>query len=698
MKRLQMVVNPAMGRMFDTTCGSLFRELQLIWDEVGESDEERDRLLLQLEQECLEVYRRNVDQASSTRALLQQYLADSEAEIARIYSSLGERPISIERHPGTLRQQISFISPYLEELRQRKVERARHLQELKLQIHKIHCEISGISAEDSPLCSPVNEDDLSLRRLEKYQAELQAVQKEKNDRLQKVLEYVNTLHQLCSVLAVDFFEAVNEVHPSLHESAGTGPSKSISDQTLDRLVDVIKSLEEEKRQRMHKLQDLGTSLIELWTLMDTSAEEQQMFQHVTCQLAALEREITAPGALGLDIIQQAEIEVDRLTQLKGSRIKELVLKKRAELEDICRRAHMESDASLSQDTVIALVESGIVDPSELLASVEEQIGKAKEEAFSRKEIMEKMEKWLSACEEECWLEDYNKDDTRYNASRAAHINLKRAERARATISKIPALVESLTIKARAWEEERGTPFLYDGVRLLAILEEYTFLREEKEQEKRRLRDKKRLQGQLMNEQETLFGSRPSPNKSTTRKGQNGLHANGAVSPFTPANNRRLSLGGAMLQTPTPESLTRSRLGTSASKESRKEQLRPAGVAVRNFISKDDTAGALASGGGSASLRVLTSAVSEKDAFASQGPRTPFTPVPISAAKANILQSDDELNTNQHLGSPKIMAMKIAASMAEEHHHNHNVVVKQAIEYSFEERRAALPCYKCCSNC
>lgn len=64
---------------------------QLIWDEVGESDEERDRMLLQLEQECLEVYKRKVEQASKTRVLLLQSLADSKAELLRLLSALGEK-------------------------------------------------------------------------------------------------------------------------------------------------------------------------------------------------------------------------------------------------------------------------------------------------------------------------------------------------------------------------------------------------------------------------------------------------------------------------------------------------------------------------------------------------------------------------------------------------------------------------------
>jgi protein regulator of cytokinesis 1 len=51
---------------------------------------------------------------------------------------------------------------------------------------------------------------------------------------------------------------------------------------------------------------------------------------------------------------------------------------------------------------------GMVDPTQLLSQMEKQIVEAKQEALTRKEILEKMEKWMSACEEEGWLEDYNK--------------------------------------------------------------------------------------------------------------------------------------------------------------------------------------------------------------------------------------------------------------------------------------------------
>jgi hypothetical protein len=45
-----------------------------------------------------------------------------------------------------------------------------------------------------------------------------------------------------------------------------------------------------------------------------------------------------------------------------------------------------------------------------------------------------------------------------------------------------ALVETLVAKTRAWEENRGQSFMYDGVPLLAMLDEYVMLRQERRRE------------------------------------------------------------------------------------------------------------------------------------------------------------------------------------------------------------------------
>lgn len=54
-------------------------------------------MLLELERECLEVYRRKVDSANKSRAQLRQAIADAEAELASICSAMGERPVHIRQ-------------------------------------------------------------------------------------------------------------------------------------------------------------------------------------------------------------------------------------------------------------------------------------------------------------------------------------------------------------------------------------------------------------------------------------------------------------------------------------------------------------------------------------------------------------------------------------------------------------------------
>lgn len=52
--------------------------------------------------------------------------------------------------------------------------------------------------------------------------------------------------------------------------------------------------------------------------------------------------------------------------------------------------------------------SGNVDLSDLLSSMDDQVAEAKEQALSRKDILDKVEKWQFALQEEKWLEDYER--------------------------------------------------------------------------------------------------------------------------------------------------------------------------------------------------------------------------------------------------------------------------------------------------
>ncbi|KAM1859729.1 hypothetical protein ACFX13_011994 [Malus domestica] len=558
MGSFQTPIGMRSSTLLETSCGYLLQELQKIWNEVGQDQFEREKVLLDLEQECLEVYRKKVDTANTSRARLHQELAEAEAEFTHLLLSLGERSLpgrvhypsipvnSPEKMVGTLKEQLDSLTPALREMRLRKEDRVNKFRAVQGQIQKISAEIAGQSEyEDLSSNVMVNENDLSPKKLEEYQTELQRLHNEKNERLMRVEKYIDAVHNLSLILGTDASMVITKVHPSLNELCGI--AKNISISILAKLNSTVESLGEEKQRRLEKLHHLGKALTNLWDLMDTPYKDRQSFSHVT-------------GLLSLSSAE-AEAEVKRLDQLKASKMKELFFKKQNELKEIRNKSHMEIPSQSEIDNLINLINSGEIDHADLLTSMDQQISRAKEEASSRMTIMEKVEKWVLARDEERWLEEYSRDENRYSVSRGAHKNLKRAERARVLVNKIPALVDLLIANTKSWEEERKKTFLYDEVPLLAMLEEYNVLRQEKEEDKQRQREMKKVQSQVVVEQENLFITRPST--STRRTSIRSV--NGGFSNAMPLN-RRLSLG---LQQLGPHSINSATQGISFIKEGKK---------------------------------------------------------------------------------------------------------------------------------
>ncbi|KAI7735882.1 hypothetical protein M8C21_018949 [Ambrosia artemisiifolia] len=314
------------------TCNALLQELQQIWKDIGETEAEKDRMLIELEIECLEVYRRKVDEAANTKARLHQSIALKEAELAALMASLSDltvqSPINVEKKASSLKGRLMTVTPLVEDLKSKKEERIKQFSDIKSQIEKINGEILGYKQIAST-----------------------------SERIQKVLAYVNEVHSMCSILGLDFGKTASAVHPSLHDKS-LEHATNISDSTLEGLENTILKLKTERKVRFQKLKDTVTSLFELWNIMDTTREEKHHFSRVTSIIRLSEAEIVEPGALSTEIIQQASQEVERLNKLKTNRMKELVIKRRAELEELCFKTHIEPDPNTTFEKSNAMIDSG----------------------------------------------------------------------------------------------------------------------------------------------------------------------------------------------------------------------------------------------------------------------------------------------------------------------------------------------------
>jgi Ase1/PRC1/MAP65 family protein len=81
-----------------------------------------------------------------------------------------------EKMTGTLKEQLNAITPALQEMQMRKEARVKQFMEIQTEIQRIASEIAGRTGNEA---ITVNEEDLSLKKLEEYQNQLQRLKREK---------------------------------------------------------------------------------------------------------------------------------------------------------------------------------------------------------------------------------------------------------------------------------------------------------------------------------------------------------------------------------------------------------------------------------------------------------------------------------------------------------------------------------------
>ncbi|KAI6675807.1 hypothetical protein NL676_003713 [Syzygium grande] len=153
-----------------STCSSVIHDLQILRDLIGQSDGDRDKLLLQLEQACHIV--------AKFKAHLRELGAESEAAIANLMAALEKRTI-ISQGQGSLKELPSTMQPCLDNVRLYINKRMKEFSEAQLQICQICAEIvdNGLSIDSTS--RQVNEPDLALGKMLELESHLRKDQREK---------------------------------------------------------------------------------------------------------------------------------------------------------------------------------------------------------------------------------------------------------------------------------------------------------------------------------------------------------------------------------------------------------------------------------------------------------------------------------------------------------------------------------------
>ena len=107
-------------------------------------------------------------------------MLDAHDALIGFYELITLLSLQPEKMSGTLKEQLDAITPALREMRLRKEQRMNQFRSVQGQIQKISAEIAGQSVYDDSITKvKVNENDLSLKKLDEYQIELQRLCNEK---------------------------------------------------------------------------------------------------------------------------------------------------------------------------------------------------------------------------------------------------------------------------------------------------------------------------------------------------------------------------------------------------------------------------------------------------------------------------------------------------------------------------------------
>ncbi|KAE9464914.1 hypothetical protein C3L33_03166, partial [Rhododendron williamsianum] len=143
---------------------------------------------------------------------------------------------------------------------------------------------------------------------------------EQSERLHKVLEFVSTVHDLCAVLGMIVHQHIlalkEDKKQRLHKVQTLRYQYDDEDafQPVDHRVG-LRQILRRTPDSGYELEELATQLIDLWNLMDAPQEERSLFDPVTHNISGAVDEVTIPGALALDLIEQ-ETEFHYLAGLK----------------------------------------------------------------------------------------------------------------------------------------------------------------------------------------------------------------------------------------------------------------------------------------------------------------------------------------------------------------------------------------------
>jgi len=460
------LVDNTNAKEIETAISTLVAEttscLEEVWNEIGYSDEEKNRQV----QSLLEDIRTLCDcKIAEDEKILQQHsetVAQLTLEIVDLSQALQEnidqKELSLSEKIGiSLLDQLAPLEIKAESLRQKAANQKYRLSEFQ-KIISSSCEVLGCDMEEE---YKDIDTDLTEARVKFFQLKMAKLEEQTEQRKAEVGELVAVLqkemadlrHKPETLLDNQIQGSLERTsYPVLRTIQVSPSSVGISELWVVLLQDRLKELRAEKEKRKRILLEIGAKIHKLWHVLKIPDSEKDEFQKKV-----------SPSTYGLPDIEEGQKELRRLQTLRKERIGSLIEDVRHTITGLWDT--MGTSYSVRED--FAAMKVSCEGFTEELLEVHEAEALRLQARFETMEplfkLIEKREECVAARIEF----EKMKGDSSHLMSRGkgATAELQKKLQLEQAFKKIKVVTESLKSKLREWELEEG-PFMYQGRRYL----------------------------------------------------------------------------------------------------------------------------------------------------------------------------------------------------------------------------------------
>jgi protein regulator of cytokinesis 1 len=249
----------------------------------------------------------------------------------------------------------------------------------------------------------------------------------------------------------------DEGNYSIQSTVQTDTCTGISSSTLEDLTDRLRQLNQEKKQRKAKLNEMGADIGALWEKLHVSKEDRSKFAD-------------SIHGLGMDTIEKGEKELIRLYELRADMMGKLIVDAREKIDELLKETNS-SDEQKASFSVLGIEDEAEFN-EELLNDHEQIIESLESRLAQMRPMLDMIEKREVIVLERMQYEGFQKDPDRLQQRGAALTKqlMKEEKMSRRIKKDLPKYTEVLQKKLKEWVNTHGEPFLFKGDRYTDVMQ------------------------------------------------------------------------------------------------------------------------------------------------------------------------------------------------------------------------------------